>query len=588
MTRPIFIALLLATACEIDEAKDTTSDTPTDTDTDTDTDSDADTDVDTDTDTDTDTDIDVPETCPEGLADLAIATWDGCVTGRVADGVEGFLGIPYAQPPVDALRWAPPQDPVPWTDPRSGLDKGSACIQTHGTLDFDLGALDGDEDCLYLNVMRPEGTQPGDDLPILFWVHGGSHVDGSGGQGVMLDASFGNPSNDPPLFEAAPNLPSDDVIVVTHNYRLGPLGFLSHPGMEPDFAAGGLGNQGLLDTHKALEWVKANAVALGGNPDRIVGFGQSAGSVSLCTLLTVDGIDDLLAGAILMSGTCQQVREDAAGEDGLQGYGQGARVADNLGCGSGTPAEQLDCMRSRPGTEVVSRGQGQLWGWDFNSEAYGPVVDGGFVDVPTVEDFAAGNVPDIDVVLGFTRDESTIFTVFAPVQSRAELELLLAGVAVIFGWPVAGLQDLYDPADFGNDPQRAYDAAATELLFACPTRDQARRLQPHVASVHGYRWDKPIGLLPDFGAFHGVEIGYVFGTGLLLGDEARMSETAIDAWRAAADGSFTVDGVVWPLLDVDGVDERWLGFDVGAAPIGVFDGAERCDWMDAQGWYWDR
>ncbi len=586
------VVALWATGCETtdDKGGDTDAATDVDGDADTDTDSDSDTDADADADADTDTDTDtgtlVVDTCPQTVTDPHFGAIDGCITGRTADGVEGFMGIPYAAPPVGELRWAPPQPPAAWSTPLAAVDHSEPCVQTYGTLDLDHNAGEGSEDCLYLNVLRPEGTTQGEGLPILFWAHGGSHIDGSGHQFSFVDASFNAPSTEQPLFPGAPNLVDSGVIVVTHNYRLGALGWLSHPGMEPDFAAGGIGNQGLMDTHQALQWVKDNAAAMGGDPDRIVAFGHSAGSTSVCTLLTVDGIDELISGAILQSGSCQFVAEEVDAPLGLQGYNQGNRIAGLLGCDAGTPEEQLDCMRQVPAPDVIEAGVGRSWGLDINAEAYGPIVDGTIVARPTMESFANGNVADVPVTLGFTRNEAEFFTTFVPVNNVDDLNGLLAAVALINDWPIQEFQQLYAPANFGNDLHEAYTAAASEVLYNCPVRAQGRLLQPHT-EVRGYRWDKVIGLFPTLGAYHGVELPFVFGTGLLLGDELTASDNAIDAWRSIAEGAPMAAGAAWPLLDLDGPSESWVTFDVGSSVISDFEGSERCDWMDAQGFFWE-
>ena len=241
-------------------------------------------------------------------------------------------------------------------------------------------------------------------------------------------------------------------------------------------------------------------------------------------------------------------------------------------------------MRAVPADTMVTSGAGREWGLDLNGEAYGPIVDGTVVAQATRTAFDGGAVADVPVVVGFTANEAELWTTFVPVNNQADLDFLLAAAALLYGWDEAGFQNLYDPSNFGNDLHEAYTAAASELLWTCPMRQQAELLGPHV-DVRGYRWDRPLGLFPTLGAFHGVELPYVFGTGLLIGDELTASEQGIATWRSIAAGSPTIDGAPWPLLDPLGTP-TWALLDVTPTTTTSLGSDARCDWMDAQGWPW--
>ena len=187
----------------------------------------------------------------------------GPISGKVENGVRIFLGIPYAAPPVGELRWKPPQEIASWAQERNSTDFSPSCPQPKQQ---DTGKFS--EDCLYLNVWTT-AKKPDERLPVMVWIHGGAFNFGSASQ---------------PEYNGK-NLAKKGVVVVTINYRLGPLGFLVHPLLSKESAHNASGNYGLLDQIAALKWVQKNIAAFGGNPDRVTIFGQSAGSRSVSLLM---------------------------------------------------------------------------------------------------------------------------------------------------------------------------------------------------------------------------------------------------------------------------------------------------------------
>ncbi len=179
-----------------------------------------------------------------------------------------FKGIPYAAPPVGDLRWKPPQPVASWTEPRACTSFGPSCPQPAQieTFYLDVGATD--EDCLYLNVWSPADSAH-ERLPVMVWVHGGSFETGSGSMEVY----------------GGQNLATMGMVVVTINYRLGPLGFLAHPALSAESTEGVSGNYGLLDQIAALQWVQKNIAGFGGDPTNVTVFGESAGAISILDLL---------------------------------------------------------------------------------------------------------------------------------------------------------------------------------------------------------------------------------------------------------------------------------------------------------------
>ena len=180
-----------------------------------------------------------------------------------ADGVGAFKGIPYAAPPVGALRWRPPQPVLSWTAVRSASEFGRNCLQGLVYDDIDPTIPGVSEDCLYLNVLTPVRPGEASRLPVLFWIHGGAFVVGSGPE---------------PRYDGA-RLAARGIVVVTVNYRLNALGFLAHPELTAE--QGASGNFGLFDLVAALQWVNRNIAAFGGDPAAVTIAGESAGSIAV-------------------------------------------------------------------------------------------------------------------------------------------------------------------------------------------------------------------------------------------------------------------------------------------------------------------
>ena len=220
-------------------------------------------------------------------------TRDGAVQGFFADGVDKFLGIPYAAPPVGSLRWRPPQAPAPWHGVRGATTLPPACPQLANSN----GPRSENEDCLYLSVYVPQGQRRAGDagrhdgpdrgLPVLFWIHGGGLTTGTGNQhdGTLMATT-------------------NHIIVVSINYRLGVLGFLALPSLSAEASDHASGDYGLLDQEAALRWTRANIAAFGGDPRDVTIAGESAGAYSVCSLLTSPPARGLFARAVMESGSC--------------------------------------------------------------------------------------------------------------------------------------------------------------------------------------------------------------------------------------------------------------------------------------------
>ena len=299
-----------------------------------------------------------------------------------------FAGIPYAAPPVGALRWQPPA-PVPgWTGLRDATRAGPRCVQD---VDSDVDQRETSEDCLTLNVWTPPPS--GEARPVLVWIHGGGFVNGSGD-----------------IYNARRLTRRGDIVVVTINYRLGALGFLAHPALGP---TGDVGNYGLADQQAALRWVRDNIAGFGGDPDKVTIAGESAGGMSVCDHLVAPGSAGLFSAAIIQSGPCQAQYDLPTAEKAsvaLRGRGGLRRSGDRGGlpsCAAGgeVAAAVVVC---RIGTEQLS----------------GPVTGTTSLPVDPMTGAAQGRAARVPVLIGTTADEFNLFTALqyrsrAPHRRRA-------------------------------------------------------------------------------------------------------------------------------------------------------------------------
>ncbi|MEY3209952.1 MAG: hypothetical protein RIT28_433 [Pseudomonadota bacterium] len=513
-----------------------------------------DTAADTAADTATDTAAEVTP-CPDGLSDPAISTSTGCVTGLLTEGQERFLGVPFAAPPVGALRFLPPAPVTPWETPLAATSPGPICVQHVDSALTDNTKGEGDEDCLTLNILRPAGaTGP---LPILFFTHGGGYATGSGSQSTYL--------NDPDL--------PDQAIVITHNYRLGPLGFLAHPALSAAQPEGVSGNMGLLDTVMALAWVSQNAEALGGDPSQVLIFGESAGGLTTCALLMSPDAAGLFSGAIVHSAPCLGVNEPLRGGAAEQGEDWGESFAEALGCDGDDP---VACLQSAPIEDILTHGQATVLIGD--GKRYGPVLDG--VRLPLDGALSLKDGLAVPVALGANQDEGTVFVLGLGVTTEAIYEATVRALLRPLGADADKILAAYPSADYGGSPEAAFAALYGDAVFVCPTVFMAEALAP-THTVRGYHFSAAPAAAGSLGAFHGLELAYVFGTGFVdsVAKDAALAGDMQDAWARLLSGDATVgEAGPWSPLG-----EGWALWDREGSAIGVHPKADLCQLWAEEG-----
>jgi para-nitrobenzyl esterase len=491
-------------------------------------------------------------------ADLApeagvVVSRDGAWRG--VPGARAYLGIPYAQAPVGELRLRPPVPRGCVAGVSDATAFGPRCPQR---LD---GEIVGDEDCLHLNIWAP--SSPGADpngAPVLFFVHGGGNVQGST-QEALLDV---------PMYDGAALADEYGVVVVTANYRLGALGFLAHPALS---AEGSGGNLGLRDQLAALDWVAGNIGAFGGDPSRLLLFGQSAGALDACALLASPEGVGKFSGVLLQSGACGARARSEAEAFGVD-------VAASLGCAEDTAA----CLRAAPAASLAAAAGDPISDLGVpGGSGFGPMVDVGIGDLPPIvpvvpfEGLRTGAQGDRPLVVGSNADETALW-----VDELTEATYL-ARVRDAFGDDADAVLAIYPVSAYAT-PREAWVAITSDLSFTCPARRIARAA---TGPVWRYFFTHRLaGRAGAAGARHGLELLFVFDRADDLGAVTGYRPTAADDLVASTVGDgwtrLAREGAPGPAWPAYGPDDPYLEIgDAIRADRGVR--GEACDLWDRLG-----
>jgi para-nitrobenzyl esterase len=312
-----------------------------------------------------------------------VNTKDGPVCGVTANGQTDYLDIPFAAPPVGVLRWRPPQPVQPWTTTYQATERAAGCLSPGLAGTVEAGTS---EDCLYLEVQEPAGTKPGENLPVMFEIHGGGFL------GEFRDDDGTNLIN------------AGDVIYVYTAYRIGILGFLADKALGPHS-----GDYGLQDQQAALRWVRNNIAGFGGDPKSVTIFGESAGGASVCDQVASPTAKGLFQRGISISGfynfNVNTIWWPADCKSKLltetQAQKEGAQFAAKVGCGNASNVAA--CLRAVPADTLVEAG-GQFEA-PFAGGAIGPIVNGTTLPMSPAEAFKTGHVNRVSLMIGVGRDE---------------------------------------------------------------------------------------------------------------------------------------------------------------------------------------
>jgi para-nitrobenzyl esterase len=455
---------------------------------------------------------------------VIVETRSGRIRGQALDGLTVFKGIPFARPPVGELRFRAPEREESWSGVRDALDFGPSAPQQPLMLPLpgmDVG--EQDEDCLYLNVYTPAA----DDArrPVLVWIHGGGFVIGSGSQ---------------PIYDGGPLARHGDVVVVSLNYRLGPLGFMLLSDLCPELE-GAVGNAGIRDQIAALEWVRDGIEAFGGDPDNVTIFGESAGGMSVGSLLGSPGAAGLFQKAIAQSGAAHNVhtRETAT------------QVAESfLAELALPPADAARSLRQIPPDKLLDTHRQTMLklGSSLGLLPFQPLVDGDVLPVAPLDAVRGGSARGVALLAGTTRDEWRLFGMLDPGLAKLDQPGLEARLAdQLPGVDVPALIDAYRtaPSERGEpNITDLYYAIETDRVFRLPAIRLVEAQRSTGAQTFMYRFDWPSPAMGGaLGACHGLELAFVFGMAggqgveLFAGggpDAKALSDVMLDSWVAFA------------------------------------------------------
>ena len=468
---------------------------------------------------------------PAFADDLHVTVDAGALSGLASrDGlVRSFKGIPYAAAPVGAQRWRPPQPVAAWQGAREANGFAPICPQRSpipGAFyqrEFFQTAEPQSEDCLYLNVWTPapSGTAP---RPVMVFIHGGGWQIWSGSM-----ASFDGTA-----------LARKGVIVVTLNYRLGPLGFLAHPELDAESPGHVSGNYGLLDQMAALRWVQANIAAFGGDPKRVTIFGQSSGASAVAYLTVSPLAKGLFQRAII---------ESSSMAAGTGGTGPTATLATTEEGGKRMVAElgapSVAALRAMPAAEMITR-----TGPKYGTFGLAPAIDGWLLTGDILPVIAAGQQNNVELMIGSTADETT------PYFPSTTPEALQTAIQTWFGAGAGPIAALYQGSDTAT-------ATIVNNHFRSDYATATARVAARVSAEHGhpawvYSFDRPApGSDPiKLGAFHCAELAYVFGTQNTIdrpweAGDRQLSDTMSSYWvRFAETGNPNGPNLpAWPAFE---------------------------------------
>ena len=499
------------------------------------------------------------------FAQPVIQTRFGLIEGNNNGNILEFLGIPFAKPPIDSLRWKPPRDPDSWKDTLLTQSFKPGCIQK----DFQQGStsytIKGSEDCLYLNIWTPDTSA---SLPVMVFIHGGANQQGAAGD-TTAGTQIYNGKN---LSERG------KVVVVTIDYRLGPFGFLVHPGLEIENNRHISGNYALMDQIKALQWVHHNITYFGGDTSRVMVFGESAGGLDIGDLLLSPLSTGLFQRACIESAVPSVTAYDSAKAYGIQFVDQFAP--------NGSDSEKINYMRQLPADSLI-KDIGNALSGGIVQPRWRPVIDNYVLTGYSQQIIASGNFNKVPLLIGSNADEMALsapqtvypFMVTALINSSVPSSLTSEGLS------------LYPPGSNNTEARDSYVQILTDAQFTATVRRTARWISDNQQQPvwRYFLTYKQSGILSTAGSYHGIELFYVFnnwenaplGTGLLFtAQDDSMENNMLSYWvNFAATGNPNGQGLTqWPQF-VSNTDPY---LEINATPNGTQTGVrtDKCDFWD--------
>jgi len=453
-----------------------------------------------------------------------VGTANGPVRGLANGTVNEFLGIPYAAPPVGALRWQPPQPAASWSGVRDATQFAPHCPQPPSPF----GQASMSEDCLFLNVFTPSHHKTGSHNPVMVWIHGGALVTGE--------------SND----YLPTKLVEDGVTVVTINYRLGALGFLAHPALAD--ASGQSGDYGLMDQQAALRWVQRNIASFGGNPRNVTIFGESAGGLSVLSQVASPQARGLFERAIVESGSYNLTQASLSSAEAA-----GESFAASAGCASQTAA----CLRNLPVSTILA---------NENTAGYTPNINSGVLPQTLKTAFATGNFNRVPIINGTNRDEWRLFVALSELAgdpvTASNYQSMISSTLGVPPAAAAVIAAQYPLSAFPS-PSVALGAVGTDAIFTCPALaidESVSRFVPTFAYEFNDENAPELFLPPvsfPYGAAHASEIQYLMDLptvafpGTLSASQQQLATIMKGYWTNFAERGFPSSSGTpfWPLFN---------------------------------------
>ena len=434
---------------------------------------------------------------------LTMETAQGKVHGKtINEGkVRAFLGMPYAAPPVGDLRWKAPQPAARWEGVRDATAFGSHCVQNVVFEDMIFPDPGPSEDCLYLNVYTPAGATDQSKLPVMFWIHGGAYVGGSASE-PRHNGDF---------------LPLKGVVLVTFNYRVGVLGFLATPELVQE-ANGSAGNYGLMDMVAALEWVKTNIGAFGGDAGNVTIFGESAGSFAVSTLMAAPAARGLFHKVIGESGSA------FGGMLGLEPLE--VRTKKGSEWMASLEVQTLEELRTVPAEKLLEASR------EMGISGFPPAIDGKLITEPLETTYAEGRQAQVPLLMGWNQDEGSFFAGMDADQwkSMAKMFFKKRSDECLKLYPAeTDEQAARSALDYGGD---------SFVAFVAWKWAEAHR-KTGGSAVYRYHFERPTPASkyhPEPFSFHSSEIDYVFGTldtrpeAVWQPEDRKLSEQMMNYW----------------------------------------------------------
>jgi para-nitrobenzyl esterase len=436
-------------------------------------------------------------------ADNQVRIDSGVVEGMVGaePGIHAYLGIPFAAPPVGALRWREPRPVVPWDGVREATRFGARPMQGSVYSDMVFRDKGPSEDCLYLNVWTP--AKPGGaKLPVMVWIFGGG----------LEAGSTSEPRQD------GIRLATKGVVVVSMNYRLGIFGFFAHPWLTAEAKGGPLGNYGIMDQTAALRWVRRNIAAFGGDPENVTIFGESAGSYSVSLQMASPDARGLFQKAIGESGSIVGTRRLPT-ERNARVYTLDHAEKMGMQFSDSVDVRSLDELRAIPAAQLLRESQGE----NYKEKGRDPaiVVDGRMMPKSPYDIFSEGSQAHVSLLAGWNADEDRGYAVLG--HKRPTAKSFVDSVRSRYPAFSEELLKVYPASTDEEAVKSAGDMSCDGFIIASVWNWVNKHLATGDSPVYVYRFDRAVPIAPgllingvrvtgaDTGATHASEIPYVFG-----------------------------------------------------------------------------